>query len=365
MGALSFALGFSYGRGMRPRGQSTAHAEAVSRRLELLSAELRAHSGPETRSPSGSPPRSPSPDAGPGDDGHTHVRELRLARESAIAPDDDDDGWVPPPSVPPLSEPALPESSVVPGSPRASGPDAPVDLPAPALPVPGRHAARRTTRSWVDVSAFRGRVALTAGQVAALAVLVAVGLAITAWWVIRDDAGAPVAEPMGGAALATPAGGVPSASAPMSSGSASPSTELVVDVTGKVRRPGIVVLEPGARVVDALKAAGGVRRGVDLSGLNQARPLVDGEQIAVGVPAPPGVAATSPPSSGAPAGELVNLNTATGTELEELPGVGPVTAEAIIAWRDTNGGFQSVDQLLEVDGIGEKTLADLAPHVTL
>ena len=138
-----------------------------------------------------------------------------------------------------------------------------------------------------------------------------------------------------------------------------------MDVTGKVRRPGIVVLEPGARVVDALDAAGGARRGADLAGLNLARLLVDGEQIVVGVPSPPGPAASAAGSPGPDPGALVNLNTASIAELDELPGVGPVTAQAIVDWRTGNGGFRSVDQLLDVDGIGEKTLADLAPLVTV
>ena len=121
----------------------------------------------------------------------------------------------------------------------------------------------------------------------------------------------------------------------------------------------------GARVVDALEAAGGARPGVDLSGLNLARVLVDGEQVVVGVPAPAGVAASALASPGAPGGPLVNLNTASQSELEALPEVGPVTAQAILAWRDQHGGFTAVDELLEVDGIGEKTMAELAPHVTL
>jgi competence protein ComEA len=143
----------------------------------------------------------------------------------------------------------------------------------------------------------------------------------------------------------------------------SATAELVVDVAGKVRRPGIAVLPAGSRVVDALKAAGGARRGVDLTSLNLARLVVDGEQILVGVAPVPGVAG----SLGAPAaGEsLVNLNTADQATLETLPGVGPVTAESILAWRTDNGGFTSVDELLEVDGIGEATLEDLAPLVTL
>ena len=141
-------------------------------------------------------------------------------------------------------------------------------------------------------------------------------------------------------------------------------SELVVDVAGKVRRPGIAVLPPGSRVVDALEAAGGARRGVDLTGLNLARLVVDGEQILVGVAPAPGVAGSlgTPPPEGA---SLVNLNTADQAALETLPGVGPVTAEAILAWRTDNGGFTSVDELLEVDGIGEATLEDLAPLVTL
>ena len=138
----------------------------------------------------------------------------------------------------------------------------------------------------------------------------------------------------------------------------------MVDVAGKVRRPGIAVLPAGSRVVDALKAAGGARRGVDLTSLNLARPVVDGEQILVGVAPAAGVAGSL--GSPAPAaGRLVNLNTADQPTLETLPGVGPVTAEAILAWRTDNGGFTSVDELLEVDGIGEATLADLAPLVTL
>jgi competence protein ComEA len=125
-----------------------------------------------------------------------------------------------------------------------------------------------------------------------------------------------------------------------------------------------VVLDAGARVVDAVEAAGGARRGVDLSGINLARVLVDGEQIVVGaaaasVPAPAG---SAPP--GAPTA-LVNLNTATPAELETLPDVGPVTAQAIITWRDEHGGFTSVDELLEVDGIGELTLEGIAPYVTV
>lgn len=327
---------------MRPRGQSTAHAEAVSRRLELLSSEL---SG--LRQGNGS------------DDGHTHLRELRQTSDPMADQGDSETGRLGDVIAlkPPRDTDAV--STSTPGRPGTSS------TSAPALPAPGRHASRRAARGWVDLSSLRGRVGLSAAQVAALAVLVAVGLAITAWWVVRDDPGVPVAVPVEGSALVTPVQDGPDSVVASASPSVPPVTELVVDVTGKVRRPGIVVLPPGSRVEDALKAAGGVRPRADLLALNRARLVVDGEQIVVGVPAPPSLAASSAPAPGTTGESLININTATTIELEELPGVGPVTAGAIIAWRDANGGFRSVDQLLDVDGIGEKTLADLAPLVTL
>ncbi len=153
-------------------------------------------------------------------------------------------------------------------------------------------------------------------------------------------------------------------------GSASPAeteTETVtVDIAGKVRRPGIAVLEAGARVVDALRAAGGARPGVDLTDLNLARLLVDGEQIVVGIAAPAvGLPSGAASSTAAPTGALVDINTADQVALESLPEVGPVTAQAILAWRDANGGFTAVSELLEVDGIGDATLAAMAPFVTV
>jgi competence protein ComEA len=145
---------------------------------------------------------------------------------------------------------------------------------------------------------------------------------------------------------------------------------VTVDVAGRVRRPGIVVLDAGARVVDALERAGGARPSVDLATLNLARPLVDGEQILVGVPgaaaAPPtGSGGVVPPAGGTAPTALVDLNLADQALLETLPDVGPVTAQAIIAWREQHGGFTAVAELLEVDGIGDATLATLTPLVTV
>ncbi len=224
---------------------------------------------------------------------------------------------------------------------------APEVLPA-AVPVPGRHAAR-------------GRLSLGAAQLAVVAVLVLVALAGAAWWV--SGGGPPEvvapAEPRPVGDLVSVSRG-PSPSGSPSGGGGS----VTVDVAGKVRRPGIAVLDAGSRVVDALEAAGGARDGVDLTGLNLARVLVDGEQILVGLAAPTGVAATVTGGT-SPVAALVNLITADQVALESLPDVGPVTAESILAWRSEHGAFTAVDQLLDVDGIGEVTLAKLTPYVTL
>jgi competence protein ComEA len=163
--------------------------------------------------------------------------------------------------------------------------------------------------------------------------------------------GSPVVQPSG---QPTP-GSTPSAS----------SQVLVVDVEGKVRRPGLARVKAGARVADVLSAAGGALPGVDLTGLNLARQVADGEQILVGVPggAPVGTP-TGPVSPGGPsAGGQVDLNTATVAQLEDLPGVGPVLAQRIIDWRTEHGRFTSVDELQEVSGVGEKKFASLKPHV--
>jgi competence protein ComEA len=209
-----------------------------------------------------------------------------------------------------------------------------------------------------------GRVSLGVGHVAVLAVVAAVALAVTAFLVVRAK---PTVRPVP-QAHTSPASG-PSATpagpaSPPASG-ATPSGSVVVDVAGKVRRPGVATLPAGSRVVDAIRRAGGARPGVDLTSLNLARVLTDGEQILVGEPAAGGVAASASSQPGAAADTLVNLNTATLDQLDTLPGVGPVTAQKILDWRTSHGSFTAIDELLEVDGIGEKTLADMAPHLTL
>ncbi|TIC84865.1 DNA-binding protein [Nocardioides sp. GY 10113] len=308
------------------RPTDRVRAEVAARRLEALAADLAAGDADIVRDASvGGPP-----------DWVTHVRQL--------------------PTAAPATTPA---------------PAAPAASPPPRIPAPGRHAARRDGGLTRDARWSRwlpgGHRGWQPAHLAVVAVVVAVGLAVAAWWVTRErprpepvpiDAAAPLLEVPTGATVAGAtevAGDAGGAPAP-----------LTVDVAGRVRRPGIVVLDPGARVVDALEAAGGARGGVDLTGINLARPLVDGEQILVGAvgAAPPSTAGAVASGVGVPA-PLVNLNLATPDELEELPEVGPVTAAAIIAWRTEHGVFTSVEELLEVDGIGEKTLATLRPHVTL
>lgn len=238
--------------------------------------------------------------------------------------------------------------------------DGPPD-PAPGIPVPGRHAARRP-----GAASLRWR--LGPAHLLVVAVVVAAGLGVTAWWVVRSqpevvDAPAPLA-PAG-----APAGDHLTVTETPRAVAASPSAEgsVTVDVAGKVRQPGIVVLDVGSRVVDAVTAAGGARRGVDLSSVNLARVLVDGEQIVVGTPGSP-AGAGPPGAAGSTAGSggvLVNINTASSTDLETLPEVGPVTAQAIVTWREQHGGFSAIEELLEVEGIGDATLAQISPHVTV
>lgn len=248
-----------------------------------------------------------------------------------------------------------------------AAPEAPAAEPT-VVPEPGRHATRRRETDLLAAVRERwpGVGVVGAQHLAVLALAVAVAIGGTAWWLLRDH-GSVVPVAMSSSSPLAPVDASPAALEPAApTGATSAATSdgsVTVDVVGKVHHPGIAVLRAGARVVDAIRAAGGARRGVDLSSLNLARLLVDGEQIAVGV-----AGAGPPPAAGAGTagpGALVNLNTATQDQLEALPEVGPVTAQAILAYRAQNGGFTSVDQLLDVQGIGDKTMAQLEPYVTV
>lgn len=266
----------------------------------------------------------------------------------------------------------------------ADGPDT---ARLPAAPLRGRFADAVADRIPPHLKALR--VGMDRRAVAAVAVLalLAVVLAGAGWWRARPQAVA-VPPVVGGATRATSGSGAERARVAPGSGPAAAAVAPGVDasavpaapsnvsvhVVGKVAQPGVLALPAGSRVDDALKAAGGALPGTDLSVLNLARVLVDGEQIPVGVPgatapppmpaAAPGAAATGAGGGKAAAvGGVVDLNTATAEQLDALPGIGPVMAAHILDWRREHGRFTSVDQLREIRGIGARRLEEIRPRV--
>lgn len=352
---------------MRNRRPSPDHAEAVARRLALLAAELDATRAVEERRTAHGP-GAPHPDV-------VRAGLTRISGAPVAGP----------------GEPGGPEAAPVDfedddharGGTGAEGAAAPEPRP---LPAPGRHAARGRGAAPGVAESLRGLVprafAWDAGQASVvLAGLLLAGVVACAWLVLgRGEAQVVPVTPLSGEVSAAPEGEAAREPAAGSVAGTVPSapekpaaTEIVVDVAGKVRRPGLVVLPAGSRVADALERAGGVRRGADTTGLNLARPLVDGEQVLVGVPGSTAPGPSSASTAGSTAsgaaspgtGAPVSINTADAEILDTLPGVGPVTASAIIQWRTEHGGFTALDDLLEVRGIGEATLARLRPLVTL
>ncbi|WP_300009000.1 helix-hairpin-helix domain-containing protein [Pseudonocardia sp.] len=271
-----------------------------------------------------------------------------------------------PPTVPLLfTAPRRPAADATSGAvDRTRLPDARTP-PAGAAP-PGRVArllGAVVPAGWRGARVDPGRPGATAlALVAALAAVVAaVGV-----WTERPRAEPVAALP--GVVVTTEAPSEASA-VPSSEAAPVPAGPLVVAVSGKVARPGLVEGPDGSRVADALAAAGGALPGTDLSGVNLARRVVDGEQIAVGVPPAPDAAGPAPdrsaPGSGATPQGPVDLNAATEAQLDALPGVGPVTARRILEWRERNGRFSRVEQLREVEGIGERRFAQLRELVVV
>ncbi|MGX1791987.1 helix-hairpin-helix domain-containing protein [Microbacterium sp. NPDC055312] len=209
----------------------------------------------------------------------------------------------------------------------------------------------------------RARPRLRLGIGAAVTLGLVVLSAAVGWGILRGQAAPTESIALDGASTAS-AGTDDGAG----HGSAvAPAEGLYVHVLGEVVTPGLYIVDPDARLVDALAAAGGTLESADLQAVNLARPLSDGEQIVVpkiGAEPPPGAAeGGGGGGSGAQTDGVVNLNTADQTALETLPRIGPALAQRIIEWRDENGRFRSVDDLLAVPGIGEKLLAGVREKV--
>ncbi|MCI0383591.1 ComEA family DNA-binding protein [Streptomyces sp. CNQ085] len=276
--------------------------------------------------------------------------------------------------MPPQTAPG-PASAPGPGGARAPGAEPDTAPEGPTRRARLAEAVRDRLPLWV-----RTRCGVEPRTLAALALTLAVALGFAAHHFWNGRPQTVQAPPVESASRSRPAPSpapptapvlapAPAAAPGTASGAAPGGGTLLVDVAGEVRRPGVHRLPAGARVADALRAAGGIRPGTDLHGLNRARPLADGEQIVVGEP--PTAPAAGPPVPGAPAaagggpaaGAPISLNSATAEQLDTLPGIGPVMARRIIDHRTGRGGFSSVEELREVSGIGERRFAELKPLV--
>ena len=288
------------------------------------------------------------------------------------------------PAVEPRAGPRRSLDRLSPGEDRADA----IANPGPALAPPGRVGAalrRLAPAAWRGARVDPGRPGATA--LALVAAVAAVVAAVGVWFERPRAEPVPqlpavtVSAPEADAPPAAASAGVPTAGAPAAAAAptvaaptaTAPEAPIVVSVSGKVHRPGLVEVPGGARVADVLEAAGGALPGTDLAGLNLARRVADGEQVAVGVPAAPDATPVPPPggavspggaATGAPAGK-VDLNVATAEQLDALPGVGPVTAQRILEWRTRHGRFARVEQLREIEGIGERRFAQLRELVVV
>lgn len=282
---------------------------------------------------------------------------LDAMRLRAAAP-----GWVPgPPVDPSVCGPGPVER------PAAVPAAAPIAVPTTAaVPTAAVPTVGALARAWaVDRSPLWAQGSVERVRLPALAMGVAVLVAaVVAGVLVLHHHGSSTGysySPSG--PNVTAASNAPAAAAPI--GGADP-TSIVVDVGGRVRKPGLVTLPSGARVADAIAAAGGPLHHKEIATLDLAARVSDGQLLLIGVPDSATTAGGSgggadPASGGAPA--AVDLDSATIEELETLPGVGPVTAQKIMDWRTAHGGFTNVAQLQQVSGIGPARYAELSPLV--
>jgi competence protein ComEA len=225
-------------------------------------------------------------------------------------------------------------------------------------------------RSWTDALGDRLRAWRGDVRVGAVALLLVAGAAGFVWYRLGSSSG------VDGTAARDAARPASTSVAGTTSTTAMPS-RVVVHVAGAVVEPGVVELDADARVIDALEAVGGALPDADIDRLNLAARLVDGQRVLVQrVGDPPALADPTNPAASDPsaAGDVtgtptpaapINLNSATLEQLEELPGIGPVLAQAIIDERTRRGGFDSVNELLDVSGIGDARFADIQALVTV
>ncbi|GAA0399686.1 hypothetical protein GCM10009541_48520 [Micromonospora gifhornensis] len=316
-------------------------------------------------------PDAPAAEPESEDSGMPEFR-LRGPRSASVAASTPLD-W---PTVPLPVRPATIDRNPLP--PTVAGPSmvGPARLTGPGWVDPGPSVGPESTdsRSGLDAaeaasaSRLPGPGAFDPGRrgVRALAVVAVLVVLGAAGWTWRSR---PQVEPVSavtGAPTAVPSDSSGDEQADGATGEAT--GEVVVAVAGKVRRPGLVRLPAGARVADAVEAAGGALPGVDVAMLNPARKVADGELILVGVAAATpavGAAPGADPAAGAAPGGRLNLNTASQSQLETLPGVGPVLARRIIEHRDEHGGFRSVSDLRQVNGIGDARYEELKDLVTV
>jgi competence protein ComEA len=228
--------------------------------------------------------------------------------------------------------------------------------PRPPLPPPREMSPREAGLArppWFELARQRLEPARTG--VAALIVLGLIAAAVAGFVYLR-------AQPSAATTTVPARASATAVSVTATAASPSPAGSILVDVTGKVRHPGVFKLHNGTRVVDAVRAAGGVRPGTSMDSLNLAAKLTDGQQVAVGVPAVAGAPAAQDGTGAASA--PVDLNTATVEQLQTLSGIGPVLAQRIIDYRTAHGPFASVGGLQQVGGIGPSKFAELKDHVT-